>query len=62
MKTVTLAYEYVDAEGNQHEPDQTLDLDNAEANRLLSAGLAREADEAPKTSGRRKAGGTDKEG
>lgn len=62
MKTVTLAYEYVDAEGNKHDPDETLELDNAEANRLLSAGLARDADEAPKTSGRRKAGSTAQEG
>lgn len=62
MKSVTLAYEYVDADGNKHDPDETVDLDNAEANRLLSAGLAREAEAGSKTSGRKKSGSTAQEG
>ena len=61
MKTVTLAYEYVDDEGNKHDPDETVELVDPEANRLLHAGLAREAD-TPKTSGRKKSGSTAQEG
>lgn len=43
-KKVTLAYPYVGEDGVNHKPDTTLDLEVAEANRLLFEGLAREAD------------------
>lgn len=39
---VTLAYPYTDAEGKTRAPDTTVNLDDAEANRLLHYGLARE--------------------
>lgn len=39
---ITLAYEYTDAEGKTHAPDKSIDVDDAEANRLLHLGLARE--------------------
>lgn len=42
MKRITLAYAYTDAGGKRHAPDTTISLDNAEANRLLHDGLARE--------------------
>jgi hypothetical protein len=40
-KSVTLAYPYEDADGKKHKADTVLDLEVAEANRLLAAGLAR---------------------
>lgn len=40
---VTLAAPYVDADGKNHAANTTLDLDDAEASRLLHYGLAREA-------------------
>ena len=43
-KRVTLAYPYVGEKGTTHKADTTLELDVAEANRLLFEGLAREAD------------------
>lgn len=43
-KKVTLAYPYVGDDGKNHKADTTLDLDSAEANRLLFEGLARDAD------------------
>lgn len=43
-RQVTLAYPYTDAEGAKHKPDATVALDVAEANRLLAAGLARNAE------------------
>ena len=42
MPKVTLAYPYVDADGKNHAPDTTIDLEAPEANRLLHYGLARE--------------------
>jgi len=42
MKRIVLAYKYVDADGKTHAPDTTVNLDAAEANRLLHYGLARE--------------------
>lgn len=47
-KSVTLAYPYTDADGKNHKADTTLSLETAEANRLLFAGLAREADNSEK--------------
>lgn len=49
---VTLAAPYVDADGKEHAADKTLDLDIAEASRLLHFGLAREepADDTKKAS------------
>jgi len=41
-KKVILAYLYTDADGKEHKPDATLALEDAEANRLLFYGLARE--------------------
>ena len=43
-KSVTLAAPYTDAEGKNHKADSTVEVDVHEANRLLHAGLAREAD------------------
>lgn len=43
MPKVTLAAPYTDAAGDTHAADETLDLDLAEASRLLHFGLAREA-------------------
>ena len=40
-KKVTLARAYTDADGKNHRADTTLDLERAEANRLLHLGLAR---------------------
>ena len=48
---VTLAWPYTDADGKNHKPDTTVDLDVAEANRLLHAGLAREAADTKKENG-----------
>jgi len=42
-KKVVLAYEYTGADGKSHKPDSTVEVDAAEANRLLNDGLAREA-------------------
>lgn len=39
---VILAYPYTDADGKEHKPDATLSLEDAEANRLIFYGLARE--------------------
>ena len=47
-KKVTLAYEYASADGKTHKPDSTVEVDVAEANRLLFNGLAREVDTAEK--------------
>ena len=47
-RQVTLAYPYTDAAGKTHQPDATIPLDHAEANRLLFNGLAREADTSEK--------------
>lgn len=52
---VTLAYPYTTGDGKTHKADKTLDLDKAEARRLLNAGLARNPQP------RRGASGTDKE-
>lgn len=41
MITVTLAYPYTDASGTKHAPDEDVELEDAEANRLLHYGLAR---------------------
>jgi len=41
MPKVTLAYAYVDADGRNHNPDTTVNVDDAEAARLLYYGLAR---------------------
>jgi hypothetical protein len=48
---VTLAYEYTDADGKTHAPNKTIDLDIAEANRLLHYGLARVPESAPEKKG-----------
>ena len=47
-KSVTLAAPYTGEDGKNHKADTTLDLEVAEANRLLFAGLAREADKTEK--------------
>ena len=39
---VTLAYPYIDEEGKNHKADTTLEVEDAEAARLLYFGLARE--------------------
>lgn len=41
MPKLVLAYAYVDADGRNHKPDTTVDVDDAEAARLLHYGLAR---------------------
>lgn len=47
-KSVTLAYPYVGEDGKNHRADTTLDLEVAEANRLLHEGLARVPDNSEK--------------
>ena len=42
MPKITLAYPYTDADGKTHKPDTTLEVEDAEAARLLHYGLARE--------------------
>jgi len=39
---VVLAYEYTDTDDKTHAPDKTIEVDDAEAARLLFYGLARE--------------------
>ena len=51
MHKVTLAYKYVGADGRNHKPDTTIDVDDAEANRLLYYGLARVPESAPEKKG-----------
>ena len=41
MPKLVLAYAYVDADGHNHNPDTTVNVDDAEAARLLYYGLAR---------------------
>jgi hypothetical protein len=41
MPKITLAYPYTGADGKNHRPDTTVDVDDAEAARLLHYGLAR---------------------
>lgn len=40
-RQVVLAYPYTDADGNDHDPDATVDVSIEEEDRLLHAGLAR---------------------
>jgi len=42
MPKVTLSYLYIDQDGKNHKPDTTIELEDAEAARLLHYGLARE--------------------
>ena len=44
MPKLTLAYPYTDADGKTHKPDATVEVDAAEAARLLYFGLARESE------------------
>jgi len=56
MPKLVLAYAYDDADGRNHKPDATVDVDDAEAARLLYYGLAREPDDGtPKAPVRRRA-------
>ena len=41
MPKITLAYPYTGADGKNHRPYTTIDVDDAEAARLLHYGLAR---------------------
>lgn len=41
MPKIVLAYPYTGADGKNHKPDTTIEVDDAEANRLLYYGLAR---------------------
>lgn len=45
MTDVQLAYPYRDQDGSDHEPDEVVTLDAAEAARLLHHGLARVPDQ-----------------
>lgn len=52
---VTLAYPYTDEKGKPHKPDDTVDLDEAEATQLVRDGRAR-ADESTKSSSKKQEG------
>ena len=51
MPKITLAYPYTGADGKNHRPDTTIDVDDAEAARLLYYGLARVPESAPEKKG-----------
>lgn len=51
MPKLVLAYAYVDAKGKEHAPDTTIEVEDAEANRLLYYGLARVPESAPEKKG-----------
>lgn len=48
---VVLAYPYKDEAGRNHKPDTTIEVEDAEANRLLFYGLARVPESASEKKG-----------
>ncbi|MEV8349061.1 hypothetical protein ACFVTT_15610 [Streptomyces niveus] len=55
---VTFAYPRVTADGAEHKPDTTADLDDAEAKQLIRDGFARPADEPTRAQPKTNAGGS----
>ena len=51
MPKITLAYPYTGADGKNHKPDVTIEVEEGEANRLLHYGLARVPESAPEKKG-----------
>lgn len=52
MPRITLAYPWADSQGQDHKPDETLDVEDAVAIDLFDKGWARPADETPRKGGK----------